>query len=170
MNWKSGVIRLLMFSCIVLVPYSMVFGQDLGKYQAMYIYNFTKYIQWPNNNGQLVIGAIGTETIDRELENMVAAKGDGKLKYKKLASYDEITECDVIFLTEDQDKNLDLVLEKTKGKSILIISENENSINNGAGISFFLDGDKLKFSINKNAVEDRNLKISASLLTLAKVI
>ena len=157
-------------AAVLSIGNSKAYGQDLGKYQALYIYNFTKYIQWPNSGGQLVIGVLGSGTINIELEKMVNNKGSEKLKFVKLSSFDNLGECDIIFLAKDQERNLGLVIDKTKGKSILIISENEKSVEKGAGISFFLEGDKLRFSINKGAVEARKMKISGSLLALAKVI
>lgn len=170
MKWKSLAVGTIAMVGILGLGNTSAFGQELGKYQALYIYNFTKYIQWPNTGKQLVIGALGSGTINMELEKMVENKGANKLKFVKLSSFDKLGDCDVIFLAKDQVRNLGVVLEKTKDKSILIISEDEKSVEKGAGISFFLEDDKLRFSINKSAVEARNMKISGSLLTLAKVI
>ncbi len=170
MKFNNKFLPWMIIPIMILLPYFQSVGQDLGKYQALYIYNFTKYIEWPNASEQLVIGAIGSGTIHRELEKMVSTKGGGKLKFIKLSSYDNLDQCNIIFLTKEQDRNLKLVLEKTKGKSVLIISETESSASRGAGISFFLDKEKLKFAINKNALEQRKMKVSSSLLSLAKIV
>lgn len=170
MKWKSLAVGIITAVTVLVTGNAKTYGQDLGKYQALYIYNFTKYIQWPKADQELVIGVLGSGTINRELEKMVNNKGADKLKFVKLSSFDNLNKCDIIFLAKDQERNLKLVLEKTDGKSILIISESEKSVEKGAGISFFLENEKLKFSINKGAVESRNMKISSSLLTLAKVI
>ena len=170
MKWKSLAIGMLTMVIILGLGNAKASGQSLGKYQALYVYNFTKYIQWPKADQQLIIGVLGSGEINRELEKMVIAKGGSKLKLVKLSSFDNLNDCNIIFLAKDEESSLDLVLEKTQGKSILIISENEKSVEKGAGISFFLEKNKLRFSINKSAVEARNLKISSNLLVLAKVI
>lgn len=170
MKWKSLAIGITAMVVILGLGNTKAFGQGLGKYQALYIYNFTKYIQWPNADEPLVIGVLGSGAINLELEKMINSKGDNKLRFLKLSSFDNLNDCNIIFLAKDQEKNLELVLEKTKGKSILIISENEKSAERGAGIGFFLEDDKLRFSINKSAIEARKMKISSSLLVLAKVI
>lgn len=170
MKWKPLAVGVVAVIGILGLGNSKVYGQDLGRYQALYIYNFTKYIQWPNAGQQVVIGVLGSGTINRELEKMVDSKRGDKLKFVKLSSFDKLGECNIIFVAKDQERNLKSVLEKTEGKSILIISEDEKSVEKGAGISFFLEDDKLRFSINKSAVESRKMKISGSLLTLARVI
>ena len=170
MKWKSLAVGMVAVIGILGLGNNKAYGQDLGRYQALYIYNFTKYIQWPNAGQQVVIGVLGSGTINRELEKMVDSKRGDKLKFVKLSSFDKLGDCNIIFVAKDQERNLKLVLEKTEGKSILIISEDEKSVEKGAGISFFLEDDKLRFSINKSAVESRKMKISGSLLTLARVI
>ena len=170
MKWKPLAVGMVAVIGILGLGNSNAYGQDLGRYQALYIYNFTKYIQWPNAGQQVVIGVLGSGTINRELEKMVDSKRGDKLKFVKLSSFDKLGDCNIIFVAKDQERNLKLVLEKTEGKSILIISEDEKSVEKGAGISFFLEDDKLRFSINKSAVESRKMKISGSLLTLARVI
>ena len=170
MKWKPLAVGMVAVIGILGLGNSKAYGQDLGRYQALYIYNFTKYIQWPNAGQQVVIGVLGSGTINRELEKMVDSKRGDKLKFVKLSSFDKLGDCNIIFVAKDQERNLKLVLEKTEGKSILIISEDEKSVEKGAGISFFLEDDKLRFSINKSAVESRKMKISGSLLTLARVI
>ena len=170
MKWKPLVLGVVAVIGILGLGNNKAYGQDLGRYQALYIYNFTKYIQWPNAGQQVVIGVLGSGTINRELEKMVDSKRGDKLKFVKLSSFDKLGDCNIIFVAKDQERNLKSVLEKTEGKSILIISEDEKSVEKGAGISFFLEDDKLRFSINKSAVESRKMKISGSLLTLARVI
>ncbi|MDN5211085.1 YfiR family protein [Fulvivirgaceae bacterium BMA12] len=170
MTNKSFLKSLMITAVILVFLNTKIQGQNVGEYQALYIYNFTKYIQWPNANQELVIGVLGSGTVDKALQKMVDSKGSNKLKLIKLTSNDNLSDCNIIFLAKNQDKNLELVLEKTKGKSVLIISESEGLAQKGAGISFFLEGNKLKFTINKAAVEERQMKISSNLLVLAKVI
>ncbi len=170
MTYKSLIKGFMITAMILALGNTKIQGQDVGKYQALYIYNFTKYIQWPGASQQLVIGVLGSGTINRELQKMAANKGTDKLKLIKLTSYDNLNDCNIIFLAKDQDRNLELVLEKTKGKSVLVISESEGLAQKGAGISFFMEDNKLRFTINKGAIEERQLKVSRNLLVLAKVI
>ena len=161
----------LIFSMMVLSGLShQAFSQDLGKYEALYIYNFTKYIKFPGNGENLTIGAMGDGSIHDELDKMVKMKGDGKLVYKKLNSVNDISGCDIIFIGKSEDRNLASILEKTQGKSVLVIAENEVSAQHGAAISFYMDGDKLKFIINKGVIDTKKMQVSSSLMTLAKVI
>jgi hypothetical protein len=58
------------------------------------------------------------------------------------------------------------LLSKTNGNATLIVSDNRGGIQQGAGINFIMDGDKLKFEICRQHIEQKGLKVSASLLNL----
>lgn len=47
-----------------------------SKYQSIFIYNFIKYIKWPDsyNSGNFIIGVVGNSDIVASLEQMAAAK------------------------------------------------------------------------------------------------
>jgi hypothetical protein len=49
-------------------------------------------------------------------------------------------------------------------------NKSERFVQMGGMIGFFLEDNKVRFDINLNAAERSNLKISASLLTLAKTV
>ena len=46
------------------------------KYQSIFIYNFCKYIKWPDdfNKGKFFIGVLGEAEFQGDLESMVASK------------------------------------------------------------------------------------------------
>jgi len=61
--------------------------------------------------------------------------------------------------------------DQTGGKPVLIVGEREGLAKKGAGLSFVtLEDDELKFDINKKEIEQHQLKISSSLISLGIVI
>lgn len=170
MKLKFYLLLFMLIAGSLVLKSGEVKAQEMGKYQALYIYNFTKYIQWPKVEKDITIGVMGEGKINQEVSSMVDTKGEGRLSYKKISSNSDISGCDIIFMTSSQDQKLASVVAATKGKSILIISESEMSARNGAGISFYTHENKLKFIINKGVIDEKNMKISSSLMNLAKVI
>ena len=144
-------------------------AQAISKYQAVFIYNFTKYLEWPTPKQPLVVGVMGNSSVLLELERSAKAKGNS-FKVIKVATMDEVDRCDMIFLPKEQSRNFSLVAEKTRGKSILIVTEDADLAPKGAHISFYVENDKLRFIINQEATAARDIRVSSSLLTMAKVI
>ena len=144
-------------------------AQSLSKYQAVFIYTFTKYLEWPDSQPPLVVGVLGNSPVLLELEKSAKTKG-GAFKVMKVASMDAIGQCDIVFLPKEQSRNLRLVAQEAKGNHVLIVTEDKELATQGANISFYLDGDKLRFVINKDATVAQDIKISNALLSLAEVI
>ena len=78
--------------------------------------------------------------------------------------------CQLVFLADSKKSEFESINASIDGKEILLVTENEVFIKRGAGISFFLEGTKLRFKINKQTIDSKKLKVSGSLLALAEVV
>jgi hypothetical protein len=71
------------------------------RFHSVFIYNFTKYIQWPaeHQSGDFIIGVLGSSAISAELEKMAANKtvGAQKIVVKKFKSITEAADCHILF-------------------------------------------------------------------------
>lgn len=151
------------------------YAQTLNyKMGAMFVYNFTKYIQWPpgSNANEFVIGVYGSSPFTSELNNLVSGKrvGQRTISVITVKSTDEALSCQILIIPASQAGNLKKIVEALKGKPVLIVCESEGSSKKGASISLFLDEDddgKTKFEINKSAILGDGLILSQSLLGLA---
>ncbi|MBT6440204.1 MAG: YfiR family protein, partial [Flavobacteriales bacterium] len=61
-------------------------------------------------------------------------------------------------------------LQKTKGRSTLVITERDGLAAKGAGISFKVVANRQKFEISKGNIETRKMTVGAALLSLAIVV
>lgn len=141
-----------------------------AKIKAIYIYNFTKYIEWPDNykNGNFVIGVIGNNVaLINELNKMAASKtvGSQKLEIKNLSAPDAT--CHILYLLSDNSSQLNDVIEKNKSKCTLIITDKAGLAAKGAGINFIIQENKQKIELNKSNIERYKLKVASSLVELA---
>lgn len=145
------------------------------KAYTLFIYNFMKYVEWPENNskGDFVICVVGESPIMKELQVLASTK---KLKgrtiiLKRCDSPEESSAAHLVFVPSSKSSLIKNIKEQTKGKPLLIVGEREGLARKGAGISFVtLDEDALKFDINKKEIETRQLKVSNSLINLGMVI
>jgi hypothetical protein len=145
------------------------------KAYTLFIYNFMKYVEWPENSnkGDFIICTIGDSPINKELQELAATK---KLKgrtivFRKCSTPEEASNSHLVFLPSSKSALVKVFREQTKGKPVLIVAEREGLARKGAGISFVtLDEDELKFDINKKDIEQHQLKVANSLVNLGIAI
>ena len=165
-----GRIVIIFFSLLVLSSYS--FAQK-EKYESLFIYNFTKYIKWPDayNEGRFLIGVLGNSDIYGSLQTMANTKkktGAGAaIEVKKYESIEEMDDCNILFISTDAIDNLTSIEEATANKPVLIITDTPGMANHGSVINFVEKDGKIKFELNQAKAESRNLIISGSLSNLA---
>lgn len=82
----------------------------------------------------------------------------------------EVTDCDLLFLDASKSREFDALLEKTKDKSTLIVTNRAGLGAKGSCINFRVVDGKLRFEINQKASEAANLKHATALMSLAILI
>lgn len=172
-------IAFLLFSFTLLTSWVKLDG-DLAekanaKIKAIYIYNFTKYIEWPKNykEGKFVIGILGNNpSLYDELYKMGEVKmvGTQKIEIKNLISIDLVTQCHMVFILPNNSDQLKEIMQKLKDKSSLIITEKPGMTKQGAGINFVVTENKQKIELNKANIEKYKLKIASTLVDMAIAI
>jgi len=146
------------------------------KVNAMYIYYFTKYINWPEHSGSdyLTIGVLGNSPVTDQLKIIIAGKKTGSiLIVVKTIEISEATKCQVIVVSKSQSAAMNQVQEATRNLPILIVTEKRGLTKRGANICIYIDDEdnfKTKFEISKGNMQARRLKVANELLTIAEIV
>lgn len=143
-----------------------------SRYQALFIYNFTRYIQWPSiNSSEFVIGVLGKSDVYEELQKVMSDKriGAHSVSVKKFNRSSEIGNCQVLYISGEFTAEVSQIASTATGKNVLIITERPGMARKGAGISFALEDGKQRFEISKTNVERNGLLINNQLLDMAIV-
>lgn len=142
-----------------------------AKIKAVFIYNFTKYIEWPQSykEGEFTIGIVGETPLYSELIKMTETKkvANQTLEVKKFNSPSEVTKCHILYICKDKSSNISDIIKKLKNNSTLLVTEENGLMEKGAGINFIIKDNRQKFELNKGNVEKYKLKISSNLEALA---
>ena len=152
------------------------FSQDrpMHEVHSMMVYNFTKYVQWPDHaaGGEFIIGVVGNADIYNTLNGWYGGKPRGPKTYiiKKFNSAADVTECHVLYIDKSKSGEFDNANDKVKGKGTLIITDKSGLGEKGSSINFKLVDNKLKFELNQKAIEASNLKVSGALSSMAILI
>ncbi len=168
--------KLVLFIAI-LISIGSVMAQDekpMHEIHAQMIYNFIKYIQWPNEaeGGEFVVGVMGDDDMLKTLKGWYDGKPKGAKKYviKKLNTADEASSCSVVYLGKSKSKEIENIKTAITGKSVLTVSDGFNLGQKGSCINFKVVDGKLKFELNQAAVAASSLKVSSQLSGMAIVI
>lgn len=143
-----------------------------SKLKASFIYNFTKYIDWPEKykEGNFVIGVLGTSSFYNDLTALLSTKtvGSQKFEIKSFTSVESVTGiCHILFIPSENSAILPDILKKMKGKSTLIVTEKSGLAKQGSAINFIVENNKQRFELNKTNIEKYSLKVSSTLMALA---
>jgi hypothetical protein len=142
--------------------------------QANIIYHFTKYIDWPDSkkSGDFIIGIVGKTPMYEKLKGFLTNKvvGNQKIVIKRISSSETSINCHILYFGEDESSSVKKIAARTAGASILLVSEDEGLAEKGSCINFVVVSDHLKLEINKNNIEQRNLRIASELLQLGKIV
>ena len=143
----------------------------IAKAQAMFIYNFSRLIEWPASykTGSFVIGVLGTGEIINELEAYTVGKrvGSQPIVVKQYREPAEVDKCHILFVTFSKTKVIGEVVNQLRNKSTLLITEKNGAVEEGSAINFVLVGDRLKFEISQGNATKYGIKYSSKLTEMA---
>ena len=145
------------------------------KFQSIFIYNFSKYIKWPDdyNKGKFVIGVLGETSLVDDLQAMAATKKQAnglEFEIRTFSSIDEITHCNLLFITNKHCDQIDDLKSALAGSPTLIIADKKGMAKNGAIINFIEHGGKIRFELNQSEAKKIDVVISSSLTNLAILV
>ncbi len=154
------------------------FAQGVPKeYQlkAGFLYNFSKFVQWPADrfsaeDGAIVIAVLGADPFGEELDKVVKDRiVDGHpIEVRRISSASEIPGAHILFVTAGAESRVPDSSLQTRG--VLTVGESAAFGTRGGIITFTVVKEKVRFEIDQGAADKAGLKLSGQLLKLATVI
>ena len=146
-----------------------------AKYQSIFIYNFSRYIKWPDhmNTGDFVIGVLGDKELYTHLSNMSANKRQTQGMALKVVNYNSIAEvekCHILVVASRFSSQISGISSNANLSNSAIVTNGEGLAKKGSTINFIEKDGKIKFELNQDDANKRGLKVSSSLLSLAILV
>lgn len=145
--------------------------------KAAFLFNFTKFVEWPDGSFEtpqapLVVGIIGDDPIDEDLERMVAGqKVQGRsLVIRRERWGGDLRRCQVLFVSASEHQHSSRILESVQSAGVLTVSDMEGFAEAGGVIELVVEQKRVRFIVNLDAATQDRLRLSAKLLALARVI
>jgi hypothetical protein len=164
--------------CLAFAPVASSADQASREYllKAAFLFNFTQFVEWPaesfaDDAAPIRIGVLGADPFGQALEETVRDEvvRARRLVIERAQSAEELRDCHLVFVGGHAAATaIDLsVLDRAP---ILVVCEDPVTAEQGAVVRFYLDGQKVRFEINPAEASRRGLKMSAQLLSLARIV
>jgi hypothetical protein len=149
---------------------------DEWQIKSAFIYNFTKFVEWPQTalgapSQPIVIGVLGDKALVQRLAAVVAGRNvNGRtLEVRPVRTAAEARATQVLFVTAAEETRYAALRSELADSPVLTVGETPSFSVTGA-IGFVQDGERLRFEINVDIAERSHLKISSQLQKLAAAI
>ncbi len=156
---------------VIISFFSFSANAQISNAQAMFLYNFSKLIKWPENatQGDFVFGVVGNMEVYNNLVQITNGKKIGMqnitVKYFKEAK--EISNCHIIFIANNKITQFNEIMAKAQNKAVLIVTEKKGMINSGSVIDFVITENKLRYIVSDENARKNNLVLSKNIQDMA---
>jgi len=145
--------------------------------KAAALYKIALYAKWPEaavggRDDPLRVAVFGADPFGKELERALKNKKCGSHPFAALhfATLAELGECQILFVPVQEEARLPKLLERTRGRPVLLVGETAAAAEAGAGIALYFEKSKLQVAVNLQAVRASGIELSSELLKLARLI
>lgn len=140
--------------------------------KAGFLYNFTKFVQWPEDRfddegSAIVIAVLGADPFGGELDKVVKDRiVEGRaIVIRRVKTAAEVPGAHIVFVARDAEPLFADSLRASPG--VLTVGESTSFTARGGIVAFYVMNEKVRFEINQNAADKAGLKLSGQLLKLA---
>ena len=146
---------------------------DKNQVKAAFIYNFTKFITWPeesfsSSDKALVIGIVGADNLSGALQSLKGRKVQNhSIKIIHFKSVSEINDCHLLYIGSEKKDTISKALASVASKAVVTVNDSENFAEHGGIIQLISVRGRLRFIINQHIATNNNILFNSQLLKLA---
>lgn len=165
----TGVLTVLA-AVLLLRAGALVAGELPSKVQAAYLFNFTKFIEWPNAESALTVCVAGADLLGELLNDLAHRPSAGRAIRVLTGRPEDPTACHILYLGQREPRRAEL-LRQSRGQPVFTVSDAPDFLAEGGIAEFYLDDKgRLRVAIAAAAARAAGLKISGKLLEIAHVV
>ena len=164
---------------VVVDPANASDAPTLSEYQvkALFLFNFTKYVDWPTNtfsddSAPIVIGVVGQDNFGDKFKQVIGDRtvNGRKVVVKRVQNADEFKGCQILFVSASEKARESDLLETLKDSAVLTVGETERFLTEEGMVNLVKKDNKIRVEINLTPAGRANLKLSSKLLGVADVV
>jgi hypothetical protein len=143
--------------------------------KAAFLYNFTKFVDWPESafpERRFNLCILGDDPFGSVLDQIVANDAvEGKpIAVQRGTRLADLQGCHIVFFGRLERERRREALATLSGAAVLTVGDADGFLAEGGMVNFFLEANKVRFEVNRAAVDKSPLKMSSKLLRVARVV
>ncbi len=177
---RKGLFILIIQVFVGLLPVNTLALTGEYDVKAVSLSKIAKYIEWPekadmvDESKPFVIAVFGRNPFGTILDHIYVS-GKKKIKNKNvvihyLTEVGQIDQCHILFISGSEEKRLDKILSRTKGKAILTFGDTKNFGEKGVHFNFYKTKDTIKFELNESSVAVEGIVVDYRLRNFSKIV
>ena len=151
-------------------------GEWANEYQlkAAFVYKMMFFVEWPAGalGARVVVGFAGEGAMGKALTDSIQGKKLGAIpiEVRTVRTEAEIRDCNVLVIAYPDASRTREALSFVRNASVLTIGDGEGFARMGGGMALVPYQNTFQLAVNARAVDRARLKVSAKLLSLAKMV
>jgi hypothetical protein len=171
--WRIKKRFACLFSLLLLMaPQGHAQLRDEYAVRAAFVFNLTKYVEWPEAKSEMLIGFVGEDPMGDRLKKMLEGKTSEARQIHVLLSPtgQELERCDLLYIADASPRKIRAALDRVHGKAILTVGETDTFLRQGGMIGLITAGQQVQIQVRLHAAQESHLKISSRLLNIAVLV
>jgi hypothetical protein len=164
-NFVLGLLALL-------APASAALGEAVPEYalKAAFVYNFARFTDWPTPPArEFNLCVYGMNPFGDHLDAIAGKPLHGKVvRILFPGAPDALDECHILFIADSALPALPRLLAALERQSVLTVAEGAGIAEQGIMVGLVLEGSRVTFEANLDAIQRGGITVSAQLLKLAR--
>ncbi len=149
--------------------------------KAAFLYNFAKFIDWPDNKSDQVFQfcIIGEESLGLAMETVAGKTVRGQvISVRRSPVYDQKSDCHLLFVSKSSGSSVKSFIDRLTRQGVVTVGEGEQFVRYGGMIGFTKKNKsnaepgkvRVGFAINVDTARRAGVQVSSELLKLATVV
>lgn len=141
--------------------------------KAVFIYKFTGYITWPDDEAEtFTIAVLGSSRIIEPLKEIAQKRkvDSREIVIRECTELEDISGSHILLISEAEEDHLDAILRKAETEKMLTVADSPGFAEKGVAIDFVSEEDRVGFEMNLSALKRSGLKVSSQLVKLATLV
>ena len=145
--------------------------------KAIFLFNFSQFVSWPastlgGGDSPFVVGVLGSDPFGDYLDATVAGErvGGHPMVVRRYRRVEDVAGCQVLFVSSSEDGNLDQILARISGQTVLTVGDAPDFSRRGGMVRFVTEQGRIRLRIDVQAARSAGLTISSKLLRAATIV
>ena len=144
---------------------------DAESLKTAFLYNFAQFVTWPvppETDFNLCIRSPQPLNSADTLAGKAVAQA--RIRVLRSLADRQLARCHMLYLGATEAGEIDFIRAALDRAPVLTVGDGPGAIQRGVMINLVLEGNRIQFDVNKEAADRTGLRISASLLRLARKV